>query len=141
MNQPSVAFASAVRTILELLYASGLRAAELVGLDTRDVSFSEGMVLVRGKGRKERLIPFGSKAEQALRDYLSEREKLLAIKQVDNAALFLKARAGRLTTRSVGRLVKRYALKFVPSIDIHPQSLRHAFATHLMEKGADLRSI
>ena len=129
------------RAILELLYASGLRVAELVDLDTGDVSFPDGMVLVRGKGRKERLIPFGSKAEEALRGYLPAREKLLAIKQVNNAALFLNARAGRLTPRSIGRLVKAYAHKFVPSIDVHPHCFRHAFATHLLEKGADLRSI
>jgi site-specific recombinase XerD len=129
------------RAILELLYASGLRVAELVDLDTGDVSFSEGVVLVRGKGRKERLIPFGSKAEEALRAYLPARERLLTIKQSSNAALFLNARAGRLTPRSIGRLVKAYAHKFVPSIDVHPHCFRHAFATHLLEKGADLRSI
>lgn len=129
--------------LLELLYASGLRAAELVALDTRDVTFSEDVVLVRGKGRKERIVPFGSKAAQALRDYLPTREKLVAGALIDTEALFLNRRGGRLTTRSVGRLVKRRTHELAPSItiDVHPHSLRHAFATHLLANGADLRCI
>lgn len=129
------------RAILELLYASGLRVSELVGLDLRHVNFGEGMVLVRGKGRKERIVPFGSKARQAITDYLAVREKILGKTKTRSAALFLNARGLRLTTRSVGRLVKKYVRKFGPNIKLSPHSLRHAFASHLLAEGADLRAI
>ena len=127
--------------ILELLYASGLRVSELVGLDLRSVNFSDCMVLVRGKGRKERMVPFGSKAQQALRSYLPRREKLLREHRTGSPALFLNARGARLTTRSVGRLVKKYVRTFGPPLEVSPHSLRHAFASHLLSEGADLRSI
>jgi integrase/recombinase XerC len=97
------------RAILELLYASGLRVSELVGLDLRSVNFGDGMLLVRGKGRKERIVPFGSKAKQALDNYLPVRERILMeAKKSGQAALFLNARGERLTTRSVDRLVKKH---------------------------------
>jgi len=127
--------------ILELLYASGLRVSELVGLDLRSVNFSDSMVLVRGKGRKERIVPFGSKAQQALRGYLPRREKLLREHRTGSPALFLNARGARLTTRSVGRLVKKCVRTFGPPLKVSPHSLRHAFASHLLSEGADLRSI
>lgn len=129
------------RAILELLYASGLRVSELVGLDLRSVNFGDGMVLVRGKGRKERIVPFGSKAKRALDGYLPAREKLLHEWKTGEAALFLNARGRRLTARSVDRLLKKYVRSMGPNIKVSPHSLRHAFASHLLTEGADLRAI
>jgi integrase/recombinase XerC len=127
--------------ILELLYASGLRVSELVGLDLRSVNFSEGMVLVRGKGRKERIVPFGSKATEALSLYLPARETILWERKTGSQALFINLRGKRLTTRSVDRLVKKHVRKFEPNVKTSPHSLRHAFASHLLTEGADLRAI
>ena len=132
------------RAILELLYASGLRVSELVGLDLRSVSFDDGMVLVRGKGRKERMVPFGSKAKDALAAYLPVREKVLMESRGAgpvSPALFLNARGGRLTTRSVDRLVKKYIRALGLNVKASPHSMRHAFASHLLDEGADLRAI
>ncbi len=129
------------RAILELLYASGLRVSELVGLDLASVSFGDAMLLVRGKGRKERIVPFGSKAKQALTEYLPVRERLLRENKASGPALFLNARGSRLTTRSVDRLVKKYVRTFGPNLKVSPHSLRHAFASHLLTEGADLRAI
>lgn len=129
------------RAILELLYASGLRVSELVGLDLRSLNFGEGMVLVRGKGRKERLVPFGSKARQSITDYLPVREKLRREGKTGEPALFLNARGRRLTARSVDRLLKKYVRALGPNIKVSPHSLRHAFASHLLTEGADLRAI
>lgn len=129
------------RAILELLYASGLRVSELVGLELRSANFDDGVVLVRGKGRKERIVPFGSKANQALRDYLPVRGRILAEKKTSCPALFLNARGGRLTTRSVDRIVRKYVRTFRPNLKASPHSLRHAFASHLLTEGADLRAI
>lgn len=128
--------------ILELLYASGLRVSELVGLDLRSVNFGDRMLLVRGKGRKERIVPFGSKASRALDDYLPARERILKdAKKTGMTALFVNARGERLTSRSVDRIVKRYVRTFGPSLRVSPHSLRHAFASHLLTEGADLRAI
>lgn len=129
------------RAVLELLYASGLRVSELVGLDLRQVNFGEGMVLVRGKGRKERIVPFGSKARHALAEYLPGREKILRENRSGSTALFLNGRGQRLTARSVDRLVKKHVRRFGPNIKLSPHSLRHAFASHLLAEGADLRAI
>jgi integrase/recombinase XerC len=129
------------RAILELLYASGLRVSELVGLDLRSVNFGDALVLVRGKGRKERIVPFGSKAGKALNDYLPVREKLLREWKTGEAALFLNLRGRRLTTRSVDRLLKKYVRAMGPNIKVSPHSMRHAFASHLLTEGADLRAI
>lgn len=129
------------RAILELLYASGLRVSELVGLDLRAVNFGEGMVLVRGKGNRERIVPFGSKAKQAITDYLPAREKILMDAKKSSNALFLNMHGGRLTTRSVDRLVKAYVRAMGPNVKVSPHSLRHAFASHLLTEGADLRAI
>ena len=129
------------RAILELLYASGLRVSELVGLDVRGVNFGEGMVLVRGKGNKERIVPFGSKAKQALTDYLPAREIILREWKTSSNALFLNSRGRRLTTRSVDRLVKAYVKTWGSNVKVSPHSLRHAFASHLLTEGADLRAI
>jgi integrase/recombinase XerC len=128
--------------LLELLYGSGLRAAELVGLDLNDVDLKEQMLTVRGKGRKERLAPFGSKAATALVAHLKAREELLAEKGWRNpAALFLNHGGRRLGTRSLRTIVKLYTKLFDPNWDLHPHALRHAFATHLLSEGADLRAI
>jgi len=129
------------RAILELLYASGLRVSELAGLDVRSVNFGDKLVLVRGKGRKERIVPFGRKAAQALEDYLPVRERILADNKTSGQALFLNARGRRLTTRSVDRLVKKYVRLYGPNVRVSPHGLRHAFASHLLAEGADLRAI
>ncbi len=130
------------RALLEMLYASGLRVSELVGLDLRSVNFGDCMVLVRGKGRKERIVPFGSKAKQALEDYLPVRQRILQErKKSGQQALFLNVWGARLTTRSVDRLVKKYVRHYGPAVKVSPHSLRHAFASHLLTEGADLRAI
>ncbi len=127
------------RALLELLYGAGLRVAELVGLDVDDVQFSDRTVRVLGKGKKERIVPFGRKAEAALRAYLSAAAALRA--KSDDAALFLNARGGRLTDRSVRRLLDAAVTRAALARGVHPHALRHSFATHLLEAGMDLRSI
>jgi len=130
------------RAILELLYASGLRVSELAGLDLRSVNYGEGMLLVRGKGRKERIVPFGSKARQALEEYLPVRERILMeAKKSGQTALFLNTKGARLTSRSVDRLLKKHMVTFGPNVKVSPHSMRHAFASHLLTEGADLRAI
>ena len=123
------------RLIFELLYGSGLRVGELVGLNLDDLDRGERWIRVRGKGRKERLVPFGRTAAEALDRYLKARPA------TDQRALLLNSRRGRLTARSVERIVKRYALALMGDPSLHPHSLRHAFATHLLSDGADLRAI
>ncbi len=130
------------RAILELLYGSGLRVGELVALDVNHVDLRGGLARVRGKGRKERLVPLGSKAAAALEQYLGERTIIVpADGSGDPAALFLNRSGRRLTARSVARLVKHYALLLGADTGLHPHSFRHAFATHLLSDGADLRAI
>ena len=132
------------RAILELLYAAGLRVSELTGLNVVDMDQKEQMVRVLGKGRKERIVPFGGKAAEALRAYWPVRERLLgegAGTTIDSQAVFLNYMGRRLTQRSVGRIVKKYVRIVNINWDLHPHSLRHAFATHLLADGADLRSI
>jgi integrase/recombinase XerC len=133
------------RAILELLYASGMRVSELVNLNLADVDFKNRSLWVRGKGRKERVVPFGRKALEALEVYLTVRGQLLveAIDgEPDALALFLNYQGTRITTRSVGRLIDKYA-KMCADVnpDVSPHSLRHSFATHLLNAGADLRAI
>jgi integrase/recombinase XerC len=123
------------RVIFELLYGSGLRVAELVGLDLEDFDWKERWIRVRGKGRKERLVPFGRRAAEALERYLAVRG------HEQTRAVLLNERGGRLTTRSVDRIVKQYGLRVSGDPSLHPHSLRHAFATHLLSDGADLRAI
>jgi integrase/recombinase XerC len=165
--------------ILELLYGCGLRNSELAGLNLEDVRDSAGMLLVRGKGRRERLVPLGEATASALRKYLPGRRKLLAIKKAANgakhsaignwrsaksrhvadgqnaerrvssaknldqarSALLVSLRGTRLTTRSIARIVKRMAIAAGLSPEVHPHTLRHAFGTHMLEEGADLRAI
>jgi integrase/recombinase XerC len=133
------------RAILELLYAAGLRVSELTGLNLVDIDQKEGVVRVIGKGRKERIVPFGAKAAEAIRLYWPVREKLLQDNRnsgvTDQNAVFLNYMGRRLTQRSVGRIVKKYVKLVNINWDLHPHSLRHAFATHLLEDGADLRAI
>ena len=120
--------------ILELLYGCGIRVSELVGLNLDDLDRAERWLRVRGKGRKERQVPFGGKAVEALERYLAERSG-------DQEALFLNHRGGRLTDRGVRGIIKLYATLIAGDSSIHPHSFRHAFATHLLSDGADLRSI
>jgi integrase/recombinase XerC len=132
------------RAIFELLYGCGIRNAELVGIDLGDIQWANEAILVRGKGRKERLVPLGDAAAQAIRAYLPQREAKLKAAGKSSPALLLNARLrgiGRLTTRSVGRIVKRIALAHGLPADVHPHTLRHAFGTHMLEEGADLRAI
>jgi integrase/recombinase XerC len=129
------------RVIFELLYGCGLRNSELVGINLSDIQWSSEAILVRGKGRKQRLVPFGDSAAQAMRDYLPARQKMLAEQQKTSGALFVNLRGGRLTTRSVGRIVKQIAIARGLPPDLHPHTLRHAFGTHMLEEGADLRAI
>jgi len=131
------------RAILELMYASGLRVSELTGLNVSSIDHRNGMIRVLGKGRKERVIPFGSKAEEALQAYWPVRSKILARPTVKPAyeAVFVNHRGGRLTSRSVHTLVVKYSRLANIDWNMHPHSLRHAFATHLLADGADLRAI
>jgi integrase/recombinase XerC len=122
--------------ILELLYSSGLRVSELVGLNGDRLDLELGIVKVMGKGRKERIVPVGRKAMEALKTYLKGRGHLEV-----NAPVFVNTRGGRLTSRSIGRLVKKYTRHSGVFRKISPHSLRHTFATHLLDAGADIREI
>jgi integrase/recombinase XerC len=128
------------KALLELLYATGIRVSELTGLTLNDVGFAERLVRVRGKGKKERLVPFGRKAEESLRAYLGVRP-LVAEGRKDTEALFLNYRGERLTPRSVQRLVRKYVRRTAIGRRISPHALRHSFASHLLGRGADLRAI
>ncbi len=135
------------RALLELLYAAGLRVSELTGLNLADMEQKERILRVRGKGSKERIVPYGAKAQEALEKYWPVRERLLlqtgrTSRQGPHAeAVFLNYSGRRLTQRSVGRIVKKYVRIANVNWDLHPHSLRHAFATHLLADGADLRAI
>ena len=131
------------RAILEVLYSCGIRVSELVGLNMEDMDFNLGIIKVRGKGKKERIVPVGGKAIEALDSYLKGLGDLRG-KATHNGLenpVFLNSRGGRLTARSVARIVKKYILQCGIVRDISPHSIRHSFATHLMDAGADLRSI
>lgn len=132
------------RAILEMLYATGIRVAELAGINLDDIDFKNESIRVRGKRRKERIVPFGSKAKEALQDYLGVRGDLLIEAPEDQRepmALFMNYQGTRITTRSVGRMIDKYVTECAMAHDISPHSLRHSFATHLLSAGADLRSI
>jgi integrase/recombinase XerC len=124
------------RAILEMLYATGIRCAELVGLDVADVDIDARMIRVLGKGRKERVVPFGKRAGQALAEYLLLREA-----SPGDDALFVNARGARLSDRSIRQLVATRVRDVALARRLSPHGLRHAFATHLLERGADLRAI
>jgi integrase/recombinase XerC len=138
----SSAFAERDLVILELLYGCGIRNSELIGINLDDIRWSQEIMLVRGKGRKERYVPFGESAKAALQVYLPARQRVLG-QTTRNAerALLINLRGSRLTTRSVGRIVKQIAVARGLSPDVHPHTLRHAFGTHMLEEGADLRAI
>jgi integrase/recombinase XerC len=128
------------KAILELLYATGMRVSELTNLKIGNVDLNSMIVKVYGKGRKERIIPIGSKARNSLKVYLSLRNTLLKNNE-DIGWLFLNYRGGRLTSRSVRRMLNRYILESAITKRLTPHSIRHSFATHLLDAGADLRSI
>lgn len=146
-KMPEVAsFPERDRLMFELLYGCGIRNSELVGINLDDISLSNEAILIRGKGKKERYVPFGGAALAALSVYLPWRQQLLATLKKPEAskytpALLVNQRGGRLTTRSVGRIVKRIAVAKGLSPEVHPHTLRHAFGTHMLEEGADLRAI
>ena len=128
------------RTMLELMYASGLRVSELVGLKTVHVSLADGALRTTGKGSKERLVPFGEEAHAWLRRYLAEaRGAILGGQSSD--ALFVTARGGPMTRQTFWKLIKAHALRGGVTVPLSPHTLRHAFATHLLNHGADLRAV
>ena len=144
------------RAILELFYASGLRLSELVAIDMEDLNLSGRMVRVMGKGRKQRLLPFNQSAAEAIRVWMKDRAEILAVRQTGRTALvrskrtraakpddplFLNYRGTRLTDRSVDRLLRKYVARCSLRMGISPHALRHSFATHLLQRGADLRAI
>jgi len=132
------------RAMLELMYATGIRVSELTKLDVHDVDFGNRLIRVSGKRRKERIVPFGEPAHDALRTYLSVRSEFLSnapISVRDENALFLNYQGTRITTRSVGRMVEKYIRLCAGRYDLSPHALRHSFATHLLDGGADLRDI
>jgi integrase/recombinase XerC len=136
------AFGERDQVILELLYGCGIRNSELIGINLDDIRWSNEMILVRGKGRKERYVPFGDSAKTAVQAYLPARQRVLGeTKRTAERALLVNLRGSRLTTRSVGRIVKQIAVARGLSPDVHPHTLRHAFGTHMLEEGADLRAI
>jgi integrase/recombinase XerC len=154
VDENAATWPSRDRVILELLYGCGIRNAELTGLNLEDIQWANGAILVRGKGHKQRLVPLGEAAAKALRTYLAERSaRLIAMggpRAPQTSALLINRQlrgllngktGARLTTRSVGRIVKRIAILRGLSGDVHPHTLRHAFGTHLLEEGADLRAI
>ena len=128
------------RTMLELMYASGLRVSELVGQKTVHVSLSDGALRVTGKGSKERLVPFGEEAHSWLRRYLDEARAAILNGQASDA-LFITARGGPMTRQMFWKLIKQHALRGGVSVPLSPHTLRHAFATHLLNHGADLRAV
>jgi integrase/recombinase XerC len=129
------------RAILETIYSAGLRVSELTGLNVEDVELAEGMATVRGKGRKERLALLGPQAVAAIRAWLAERQKLAGPRAVHQPALFLNRGGTRLTTRSVGRLLAKYLAQAGLDPRTSPHTLRHSFATHLLDAGADIRGV
>ncbi len=148
LEQPgeSDTYAARDRAVLELLYSTGMRVSELVSRDMNDLDFDAGMVRVRGKGNKERFVPFGAAAGEALTAYFPERDALIAARlarghQADGEAVFLNSRGTRITSRSVERMVRGYGRRAGIAVTVTPHALRHSFATHLLEMGADLRTV
>jgi integrase/recombinase XerC len=133
------AFPERDQLIFELLYGCGIRNSELIGIDVQHIA--SDAILVRGKGKKERYVPFGESARAALNSYAPARSRILSDKKKNTQALLINLRGGRLTTRSVGRIVKQIAMARGLPADVHPHTLRHAFGTHMLEEGADLRAI
>ena len=141
-NMPEVAaFPERDRMMFELLYGCGIRNSELIGINLEDIRLSAEAILIRGKGKKERYVPFGDSVKIALAAYLPARQRRLAECKKKSPALLINRRGGRLTTRSVGRIIKKIAVAKGLSPEVHPHTLRHAFGTHMLEEGADLRAI
>jgi integrase/recombinase XerC len=141
-SMPEVAaFPERDRLMLELLYGCGIRNSELVGVNLDHIHLKNEIILIRGKGSKERYVPFGEAVKGALAAYLPARQQALSEQRKSMPALLINARGGRLTTRSVGRIIKKIAVAKGLSPDVHPHTLRHAFGTHMLEEGADLRAI
>jgi integrase/recombinase XerC len=137
----AAAFPERDRLMLELLYGCGIRNSELTGINLDDIRLSAEAILIRGKGKKERYVPFGQSVTSALAAYLPARQTKLGETRRNTPALLINQRGGRLTTRSVGRIIKRIAVAKGLSPDVHPHTLRHAFGAHMLEEGADLRAI
>jgi len=137
----AAAFPERDRLMLELLYGCGIRNSELTGINLDDIRLSAEAILIRGKGKKERYVPFGDIAKSALTTYLPARQAILGQTRKNTPALLINQRGGRLTTRSVGRIIKKIAIAKGLSPDVHPHTLRHAFGAHMLEEGADLRAI
>jgi integrase/recombinase XerC len=129
------------RAILEVLYSTGIRASELVGLNWSDVDFGLGIIRVVGKGSKERIVPIGEVALQTLRDYGQEVRTEWKLPCTGETSVFLNHRGGRITTRSVARVVEKHLREAGIAVKVSPHGLRHSFATHLLNSGADLRVI
>jgi integrase/recombinase XerC len=133
------------RAIIEFLYATGIRVGELVNIDLKDIDFREKLVRVTGKRKKQRIVPFGEPALHALMHYLEETRPVFLNNcppaERDNNAVFLNYQGTRITTRSVGRMIDKYIKQCADIHNISPHSLRHSFATHLLDSGADLRDI
>jgi len=141
-EMPEVAaFPERDRLMFELLYGCGIRNSELIGINLDDIRLSAEAILIRGKGKKERYLPFGDSVKSALSAYLPERQIVLGQRGKQSTGLLINHRGGRLTTRSVGRIIKKIAVAKGLSPDVHPHTLRHAFGTHMLEEGADLRAI
>jgi integrase/recombinase XerC len=137
----SATFPERDRAIFELLYGCGLRNSELVGTELDDIEEANGVILIRGKGKKQRYVPLEGAAADALAAYREVRQKVLHTTRQNTRRLFINQRGGPLTTRSVGRIVKQIAMARGLPPDIHPHTLRHAFGTHMLTEGADLRAI
>jgi integrase/recombinase XerC len=141
-QMPKIAsFPERDRLMLELLYGCGIRNSELTGINLDDIRLSAEAILIRGKGKKERYVPFGDSVKTAMAAYLPVRQAVLAGRKKNIPALLINQRGARLTTRSVGRIIKKIAVAKGLSSDVHPHTLRHAFGTHMLEEGADLRAI
>jgi integrase/recombinase XerC len=137
----NAAFPERDRAIFELLYGCGLRNSELVGIELGDLQEANGVILIRGKGKKQRYVPLEGAAAAAVSGYRAARQKILAETRKSTRRLFINRRGGPLTTRSVARIVKQIAVAKGLPPDIHPHTLRHAFGTHMLSEGADLRAI
>ncbi|MBO6557620.1 MAG: tyrosine recombinase XerC [Pseudomonadales bacterium] len=129
------------RAILELFYSSGLRLSELVGSNVQDISFDDCTIRVRGKGSKERLLPVGSKAIQALKAWLKDRVLAPRAKNIDESALFISERGARISARNVQARVREWCRRLGISGRVHPHTLRHSFASHMLESSQDLRAV
>lgn len=129
------------RAILETMYSAGLRVSELVGVNLRDLDLTEGLVRVRGKGKRERLAPLGRFAVTAIRRWLSKRKPAAGLSKTEADAVFLNRFGKRITTRSVARMLEKYLQETGLDLRTSPHTLRHSFATHLLDRGADIRSV